>query len=97
VTDNTRGPGRFPEIPRPPHVEGDITGDIDDRLVSQGLEAAEKWGLSLDDLNLVLEHDLPMARFALNRLGQVRSVPGELDCQINMLQHLIGKAKGKSS
>jgi hypothetical protein len=79
-----------------PRVKGDIVGDISDRLVSQGLEAAEAH-ISLDDLSLALEHDLPMARFILNRLGQVRSIPRELDCQIHMLRHLIAEAKRRNA
>jgi hypothetical protein len=73
-------------------MKGDIHDGICDRLVSQGLEAAEAH-IPLDDLSLALEHDLRWARFILNRLGQVRSIPRELDCQLHMLRHLIAEAK----
>jgi hypothetical protein len=53
--------------------------NFSDDLVWSGLEAAEPY-IPLDDLALVLEHDRWLARFILNRLGQVRSIPRELDC-----------------
>jgi hypothetical protein len=75
--------------------EGDMHDGICDRLVWQGLDAAEPH-IGLKDLELALKHDLRMARFILNRLGQVRSIPRELDCQIHMLRHLIDKAKRRN-
>jgi hypothetical protein len=76
--------------------EGDMHDGICDRLVWQGLDAAESH-IGLDDLGLALEHDLRMARFIPNRLGQVRSIPRELDCQIHMLRHLIAEAKRRNA
>ncbi len=63
-------------------------------LIWRGLEAAEDY-IPFDDLKLALEHDLPMSRFILHRLGQVWSVPRELDCQIHMLRHVIAEARNR--